>query len=107
MELIVDDQKCRLRDIRFDLGRWSSSHEETEFRLEGMSPRLRAISLKIYCQFADAHKNNAFFKMSSLLSICPVYIAFKLACSFSIFSLAKTTKPDSPVYVKYCQHFVQ
>ena len=35
VELIVDDQKCRLRDIRFDLGRWSSSHEETEFRLGG------------------------------------------------------------------------
>ena len=36
VELIFDDQqKCRLRDIRFDLGRWSSSHEETEFRLGG------------------------------------------------------------------------
>ena len=67
VELIFDDQqKCRLRDIRFDLGRWSSSHGETEFRLGVMSPRLRAIPLKIYCQFADAHKNNAFFKMSSL-----------------------------------------
>ena len=36
VELIVDDQKkCLLRDLRFDLGRWSSSHEETEFRLGG------------------------------------------------------------------------